>query len=40
MWATAKGQPSVVEELVKAGASLDKQDNVGVYSIESCEAGM
>ena len=34
------GHQSVVEELAKAGASLDIQANVGVYRIESCEAGM
>ena len=35
MWAAAKGHPSVVEVLIKAGASLDLQDRVGVaYSIE------
>ena len=40
MWAARKGNQSVVEVLIKAGASLDIPDKVGVYSIESCEAGM
>ena len=40
MFAAANGHQSVVEGLIKAGASLDKQNEVGVCSIESVKAGM
>ena len=36
MLAARVGHQSVVEALIKAGASLDIQENVGVYPIESC----
>ena len=35
MWAARMGHPSVVEVLIKAGASLDIQDKVGLYIVSN-----